>query len=148
LVGTNGLPGSINDSFATGTATSQVNAGNLIGLNNGTAAGSAALSASNKFKSSSYSNFDFSNVWVLYEGSTAPLLRSFLTPMTVTVGSPTVTSKTYDATNSFAGTGTVSYLSPYANPVAQVSGSVSYSLLNKNVGSQQIQVGIQISKGI
>jgi len=37
--------------------------------------------------------WDFANVWVMYEGHTAPLLRVFMTPLTVGGG---VASKTYD----------------------------------------------------
>jgi filamentous hemagglutinin family protein len=143
--GTGGLVGSnyasVSDSYATGTVSAQFGRGDLIGIDGGSSTGSAAVTAANKFKAASYGNFDFANTWVIYEGSTAPLLRSFLTPMTVSVSNPTVATQVYDGTNAYSGSGTVSYSSFYSNPVAQTNGSVSYSLASKNVGTQQIQVG-------
>jgi filamentous hemagglutinin family protein len=45
----------------------------------------------------SFSGFDFSGTWQLYEGATNPLLRDFLVPLTITLTDGT-TSKTYDGT--------------------------------------------------
>lgn len=41
----------------------------------------------------SHPGWDMNNVWTLYEGQTTPLLQTFMTPLTVSVGA---VSKTYD----------------------------------------------------
>ncbi len=39
----------------------------------------------------SFSSLDFNGTWFIYEGQTTPLLRGFLTPLTVTAGNATAT---------------------------------------------------------
>jgi filamentous hemagglutinin family protein len=63
-------------------------------------------------------NWDFANTWVMYDGYTYPLLRSFMTPLTVTANSA---SKTYNGI-AFGG-GTVSYS---VTPNSNLLGTVSY----------------------
>ncbi|MDQ2136789.1 YDG domain-containing protein, partial [Alcaligenaceae bacterium B3P038] len=49
--------------------------------------------------------WDLNKTWIVYEGQTAPLLRSFMTPLTITVNGGT---KVYDGT-AFSGGGSVTY---------------------------------------
>jgi hypothetical protein len=70
--------------------------------------------------------WDFANTWVMYDGHSAPLLRSFMTELTVTANN---TTKTYDGLASVA-TG-VSYSS---TPNANLLGTLSWNGA-KNAGS-------------
>ena len=72
-----------------------------------------------------------SSIWRIYEGQTAPLLRSFLTPLDVTAGNGT---RVYDGTTDFAGS--LSY-SQTPDPTG-VLGAPSYVLSSKNVGTQVV----------
>jgi len=65
-----------------------------------------------------------STIWRIYEGSTAPLLRSFLKPVSVSLA-----NKTYDGQAS----GGSDYL--LSDPTASLSGSLSYSTSSKNAGT-------------
>lgn len=55
---------------------------------------SGGLSTAAMMTATSFGNLDLANVWVLYEGHTYPLLRDFMTPLTVTA--QTAVSKHYD----------------------------------------------------
>jgi len=69
-------------------------------------------------------------VWRIYEGSTTPLLTSFLTPLTVTANNIT---KTYDGLAYSGGNGVT-----YSNVGAVLSGTVAYGGTSQgavNVGS-------------
>jgi filamentous hemagglutinin family protein len=113
--------GTISNSYAAGNLTgSTFEAGGLVGANSGTAVhsfwdatlnpvgvgsgaatGATALTTAGMMTLSNFSaaGWSISNsgnsgaVWRIYDGSTAPLLLDFLTPLTVTVSSIT---KTYD----------------------------------------------------
>ena len=77
------------------------------------------------------------SVWRIYDGSSTPLLRSFLAPLAATLQSGL--GKTYDGS---AASGTVSYT--LSNPTATVggnSGSVSYSTGSKNAGIYSVANG-------
>ncbi|KPF91696.1 hypothetical protein IP81_10040 [Novosphingobium sp. AAP83] len=111
LVGTN--YGTINRTYATGVVAWDGNsAGGLVGNNYGQVENSAWLSGNANGDSSATeltafemqdsgffqgSGWDIANtggsssVWRIYEGQTAPLLRSLLTPLTVAANSATVT---------------------------------------------------------
>jgi filamentous hemagglutinin family protein len=68
--------------------------------------GATGLTASQMMQQQSFSGFDFAAVpvWRIYEGHTAPLLKDFLTPYTVTISGGGNTTKTYDGTSaSFSG---------------------------------------------
>jgi filamentous hemagglutinin family protein len=67
-----------------------------------------------------------SAVWRIYEGQTTPLLRSFLTPLTV---SPTSGSRQYDGTTDNLG------LTHSATPTANLLGSVTATGGGRNVGT-------------
>lgn len=64
--------------------------------------------------------WDLTNIWVVYNGFTSPLLRSFMTPLTVTASNA---AKTYDGL-AYAGGNGVSYSSV---PNANLLGTLSYS---------------------
>uniref|UniRef100_UPI002636F145 two-partner secretion domain-containing protein n=1 Tax=uncultured Azonexus sp. TaxID=520307 RepID=UPI002636F145 len=74
-----------------------------------------------------------SAVWRIYEGSTTPLLRTFLTPLTVTADSG---SKTYDGTT----TTSVGYSYSSAPDMSHILGTPTTSLMSRNTGSQHTSV--------
>lgn len=84
----------ISNVYATGTVNKEIQSNNLlVGSDTGTVINSKALSAEDFKKKDSFTSLDFNNIWRIYEGNTAPLLRSFLKPVTVNADSA---SKTYD----------------------------------------------------
>jgi len=80
-----------------------------------------------------FSNWDFTDIWRIYEGDTYPLLKSFLTPLTVTATSG---SRVYDGTTDGIG---VSYsLTP---DMTKVLGTLVYTGAVKDVGDYTITPG-------
>ena len=160
LVGTN--LGSIGNAYATGSVSGGSNVGALVGYDNGGTVASfwlssvsatgfgfqngtvdsftRGLSASEATNASSYTAAGWdvatvggsSSVWRSYAGSTMPLLRSFLTALTVTTGN---TGKTYDGTTSLSDSYTLSDSS--AN-TSLILGTASYSTGSQNVGSYAV----------
>jgi len=65
--------------------------------------------------------WDFTNTWVMYDGHTYPLLRFFMTPLTVTVNNAT---KTYDGL-AYTGSGGVTY--SVTPNFANLQGTLSYA---------------------
>jgi hypothetical protein len=59
-----------------------------------------------------FANFDFTNTWVMYEGHTNPLLRSLMTPLTVTANNA---AKTYDKLPYSGGNGVTYSSTPNGN---------------------------------
>jgi len=99
LVGSN--YGFVAYSYAVGNATGSMNVGGLNGSNDGneeyynfynrdiftgsTSYGMGKSSDSLKLQSTfTDAGWDFTDTWVLYEGQTYPMLRAFMTPLTVT----------------------------------------------------------------
>ncbi|HWX66580.1 MAG TPA: YDG domain-containing protein [Rhodanobacter sp.] len=144
--------GSINNSYVSGRVTGGGYTGALVGfsygsVNNSYATssnnGSLPLAASTSFTTvnnssfltnaqletqASFASWDFANTWVMYQGLTAPLLRSFMTPLEVTANNAT---KTYNA-QAFTGGNGVSYTGPAngnlpTTPNGNLLGTVSYS---------------------
>lgn len=72
-----------------------------------------------------------SSVWRIYDGFTGPLLRSFMTGLTVTGGSG---SKTYDGSASASSTGTLTYSDP-GHDTSLVSGTAVYTASSADAGS-------------
>ncbi|WP_343587055.1 YDG domain-containing protein, partial [Herbaspirillum sp.] len=148
--------GTISNSYSTGAVSGSSGVGGLLGASNSstvsnsywntttsgqsTSAGGlgSGLTTSQMLQQSNFSGWDFSNTWISYSGQTAPLLRSFMTPLTVTANNVT---KTYD---SYAySSGSVSFSSSN-NLIGYVLGSVSYSGTSQgatNVGSYVITPG-------
>ncbi|WP_182336257.1 MBG domain-containing protein [Stenotrophomonas acidaminiphila] len=157
LVGFN--EGSLQRVYATGNATSSVGAtGGLVGSNAGTATGSfwnttssglaQGVGAGNASGVSGQTSAQLSRLapfiaagwnidaaggtgttWRMYEGHSAPLLRSFMTPLSVDVGNA---SKTYDGSaTSSAG----ALLFPSGYDPSLVSGSAVYTANSANAGT-------------
>lgn len=84
------------------------------------AGGGTGLTDTQAQQQASYAGFDFANTWVIYEGTSQPLLRSMLTPYYVTVDDQ---SKTYDGT---AFSGFTATESDSTRP-AEITGTLSYS---------------------
>ncbi len=70
-------------------------------------------------------------VWRIYEGFTAPLLRGFMTGLTITGGSGT---KTYDGSAVSTDVGTLVY-NPPGYTAALVSGTAAYTASSADVGT-------------
>jgi len=162
LVG-NHYYGAISYSYATGAATAtaislgamQPNAysGGLVGenyggtisysywntetSNNATSAGGTGLTNAQMLQASSFPNWDFSSPWILYEGHTFPLLRSFMTPLTVTAKD---TIKVYDG-NSFSGGSGVTYSLPGATRIYGTVIDTGSSQGAKTPGTYDIKPG-------
>jgi filamentous hemagglutinin family protein len=148
LVGQNSA--NIATSYASGAVTATTSRGGLIGdqlagtitdnywdaattgVGTGTRSGNIAaltdVSAAPKAQTS-YTGFDFTNIWRIYEGNTRPLLKSFLTPLTVTATSG---SRTYNG--SAAGLG-VTYSS---TPNANLLGTVTANTSSANAGAYTV----------
>lgn len=94
------------------------------GIGDGTNSGATGLSTSQMQTSSSYTNWDTS-VWRIYEGHTYPLLRSFLTPLTVTVT---------DATTTYSGSAQSAAVSYSTTPNSALLGTFSLSYTNNATG--------------
>ncbi len=141
--------GSITNSYNTGSVLSRtgLDAGGLIAQNTGaavtnsywdkTASGqlhssgsddSAGLTTAQMKNATNFSGWNFTSTWRIYEGYTAPLLKSFLTALTVTANAST---KTYDRTTTVAGDG-VTYS---VEPSAELKGIVSFTSSDQNVGT-------------
>jgi filamentous hemagglutinin family protein len=136
LVGVNSSGGTVTASFwntvTTGQATS---AGGGLGLT------SAQMQSQANFTSATAANgnvnpgWDFSGTWVMYDGETNPLLRAFMTPLTVTANNAAVSYNGLD----YSGSGGVSYS---ATPTGNLFGTLSYSGQNSvNVGTYAITPG-------
>ncbi|MGZ5619614.1 MAG: MBG domain-containing protein [Methylobacter sp.] len=142
LVGTN--YSSITNSYSTGSVTSGIHSqyvGGLVGLNSGTVntsfwdtqsssqptigigsgttSGATGLSMTDMKTLSNFSGWNFSTIWRMYEGYTAPLLKNLLTPITVTASSA---NKTYDGLAYSGGNGVT-----YSIVEATLLGTFSYS---------------------
>ena len=96
--------------------------------------GTEGLSANQMLHASNFTGFDFTNTWFIYEGKTTPLLRSFLTPLNVTVS--VSGSKTYDGTTA-CGSIACGYAIDNASLIAgkQLLGTRVVSLSSKNAGA-------------
>ncbi|WP_143694907.1 two-partner secretion domain-containing protein, partial [Variovorax sp. JS1663] len=99
------------------------------------------LTAAQMMTASSFAGWDLAtqggstSVWRIYEGSTAPLLRSFLTPLTVTA--TTGASKVYDGT---VNAGSAAYTA--SGPAAVNPGLIlgQGRTASKNVGSYSVDL--------
>ncbi|WP_419766977.1 filamentous hemagglutinin N-terminal domain-containing protein [Arcobacter sp.] len=102
----------ITNSYATGAVSGNDKVGGLVGYNDtstitnsywdidttgqtsgvgyGSSAGATGIYSStntkNAFDEATYAGFDFTNDWIIYEGHTRPLLRAFMTEVTVNAG--------------------------------------------------------------
>lgn len=102
-----------------------------------TSAGGTGMTSAQMQQQINFNSWDFANTWIVYNGSTSPLLQSFMTPLTVTANNAT---KTYDGLTYSGGNG-VTYSS---TPNGNLLGTVSYSGTSqgaKNAGSYAITPG-------
>jgi hypothetical protein len=155
LVGSNGVgaetpTATITNSYATGAVSGNTDVGGLVGLNGAgtvtdsywnitstgqanSAGGGVGLTQAQMTTAASYAGWDLESTWVIYEGHTAPLLRSFMTALTVTVDYGTDAIKVYDGTDVYRG-GTV-----FDPPVDHVYGDVTGTLSSRHVGSRTVE---------
>ncbi|MDB6043306.1 MAG: hypothetical protein JWM63_1857, partial [Gammaproteobacteria bacterium] len=110
-----------------------------VGVRTGSSTGFTGLSSAAMKTQGSFTpagagagQWDFTNVWYMYEGSTTPLLRAFLTPLTVTANN---VAGTYSG-QAYSGTPGVSY-STTPN-MSNVFGSVAFAGGGTNVGTYSL----------
>jgi filamentous hemagglutinin family protein len=159
LVGYNDA-GSVNDSYAGGSVSAGSNAGGLVGFNNGgtvsnsfwntatsgqgSSDGGTGISTAQMLQAGTFGGAGWSiaasggstAVWRIYEGYTAPLLRSFMGALTVTAGN---VSKTYDGSTAINSNYTFSKSNADSSLILGAAAS-STSTSSKNVGSYSIVV--------
>jgi len=89
------------------TATGQVNDSywNTTTSGQASSAGGTGLTSTQMQQRANFTGWDFANTWFGYDGHTAPLLRTFMTALTVTANDAT---KTYDG-QAYNGSGGVTY---------------------------------------
>ncbi len=129
LVGivTNASTGSVSSSFWNSDKTSSTGYGSA-----GTGLSSTAMKTASNFSAWSISSSGSSSTWFVYDGYTNPLLRTFLTPLSVTY---TVSgSKTYDGTTA-CGTITCTYTTGTLTSGKNLLGTSSLALSSKNAGT-------------
>jgi filamentous hemagglutinin family protein len=140
--------GPVTDTYATGTVNGTTSVGGLMGSSSGPVTSSYAsgqpefplgtgLTSVQMKQSVNFNSWDFTNTWTIYNGLTNPLLRSFMTPLTVTANNA---AKTYDG-QAFSGGNGVTYSSP---PNGNVLGTVNYGGTSQgavNVGGYVIAPG-------
>uniref|UniRef100_A6VSI9 Filamentous haemagglutinin family outer membrane protein n=1 Tax=Marinomonas sp. (strain MWYL1) TaxID=400668 RepID=A6VSI9_MARMS len=152
LVGYN--QGSISYAYATGAVTEGGSVGGLVGYNNkgtitssfwdtettgqtSSAGGGTGLTTTGMKILSNFSDWNIDNkggtgtVWRIYDGYTAPLLRSFMTGLTITGGSA---RKTYDGSVTSTSVGTLTYSDANYDP-SLVKGTAQYTASSANAGS-------------
>ena len=158
LVGLN--TGSVDRSLSRGAVTGSGAIGGLVGFNDtgGSVAasywdvagsglassdGGIGLSASGMLQSTNFAGFDFGSKWVQVDGLSQPLLRSLLTPLTVTVDRGAAPTRTYDGTRSVPA-GQVRYSSngTAVTPDATLlQGTLTAALDSPNVGLRNVTLG-------
>ena len=140
LVGANG--GSISNSFwnssstLTGIGTDAATVSDATGLTSAQMQTSANFSSATLDNGNHNAGWNFQSAWIGYDGHTSPLLRSFLTPLTVTANSAT---KTYNG--QVAATSGVTLSS---TPDSRLLGTASYdgsAVTATRVGSYTITPG-------
>jgi hypothetical protein len=114
----------ITNSWSSGAVSGNSSVGGLVGIGGGavtnsywdtatsnqsTSSGGSPLDSAQMKQQSNFSSWDFDSVWTLYEGVTNPLLRSLMTPVTVTANND---SKTYDGL-AYSGNNGATYSTPF-----------------------------------
>ena len=127
--------GPVVNSYSTGAVSGTTSVGGLMGSSTNTVTdsywntetsgqptspGGTGLTSAEMLQSINFNAWDFADTWIIYEGLTNPLLRSFMAPLTVTANDAT---KTYDGL-AFSGGNGVAYSSL---PNGNLLGAVSYS---------------------
>lgn len=117
------MGGSVNASYWNTQTTGQTNS-----YGTGSGPSSGGLTTTGMMSSANFSNLDLSNIWVLYEGHSYPLLREFMTPLTVTAKA--VVSKVYDK------------ITPNVDLVNYVPSSFNSSLLQGSLGAAETAISV------
>ena len=110
---------------------------NGTGVYLGTATGVTGLDSAGMKTQSNFTNagWDFTNVWFMYAGSTMPLLRAFMTPLTVTSNNAIAT---YSG-SAYGGSPGVTYsMTPN---MSNVLGTLSYTSGGTNAGTSSLTPG-------
>ncbi len=152
----------VENSYAIGNVSGNSNVGGLIGhwydatvrstyydrdttgLTNGIGNGGmgggiySSTNTVNAFNQATYIGFDFTNNWIIYEEHTRPLLRTFMTELTVKANDVT---RTYDGTVYNGGSTGVTYSNPSYDS-SLVQGSLNYTSSGdlKNAGTATINL--------
>jgi len=151
LVG-NRAGGSIDNTYATGRVTAASNAGGLVGFRQigsthssywniettgqSTSAGGTGLTSAQMQRMASFAGWSITDqggsnaVWRIYEGQTTPLLRSFLTAVTIDTG--TQLTREYNGSTMHDH---VDYKKPTVGNTSQLLGTLNYKAAEKNVGT-------------
>lgn len=112
--------GTVSDSFWNINSSGQTVSAGGIGLTNEQMKTQANFTSPTSANGNVNPNWDFANTWIIYSGHTDPLLRSFMTPLTVTANSA---GKTYDGL-AYNGSNSVTYST---TPNGNLFGTLSYS---------------------
>ncbi len=134
LVGARGGDLIINASFFNAQSTGQSLGVGAGGSSDVTGLTTAQLNSLSTFAGAGWSIDDeggTSSVWRIYDGFTGPMLRSFMTGLTVTGGS---SSKSYNGSASASSTGTLTYSDP-GYSTSLVSGTAAYTASSANAGT-------------
>lgn len=152
LVGYAGNGSSVTNSYATGAVSGDLPVGGLVGARESAAAtvtgsywdtatsgqsasaGGTGRTTAQMQAQSTFTGWDFGGTWVQYEGHTSPLLRAFLTPLTVTANDAT---KIYDG-QSYDGAAGLGY--SFAPDMTKLLGTPSYAS-GINAGTHAIAAG-------
>ncbi|WP_411877756.1 YDG domain-containing protein [Polaromonas sp. YR568] len=155
LVGST-VQGGYRNVYAVGSVNGSTNVGGLAGSNTGSftnslwdtgttgqagSAGGTGLSSAQMMQAASFSGWDLAtgggsaSVWRIYEGHTAPLLRSLMTALAVTADD---VSKTYDRSTALSGG---SYTLGSGADSSLIFGTAAYgSTGSQNVGSYSVGI--------
>ncbi|MFG1465138.1 GLUG motif-containing protein, partial [Xanthobacter sp. DSM 24535] len=134
-----GFIGYLSSGTVTASFWNTTTSGTALGIGAGSSTGvtgltTAQLSSLSTFTGAGWDIDDAGGtgaVWRIYDGYTMPLLRSFMTALTVTGGSG---SKTYDGSATSASVGTLTY-NPSGYTTALVLGSALYTASGADAGS-------------
>jgi trimeric autotransporter adhesin len=127
----------VTNSFWDATTSGQSSSYGGIGMSTANMQSSANFTSATSANGNVNPGWDFANTWVMYNGQTYPLLRSFMTPLTVTANNATTT---YNG-SAFSGGNGVTYST---TPDADLLGTVSYGGTAQgavNVGNYVIAPG-------
>ncbi|MGU3496641.1 MBG domain-containing protein, partial [Xanthobacteraceae bacterium A53D] len=133
-----GLLGATNNTVITGSFWNTQTSNTSIGVGTGPATGVTGLTTAGMRTLSTFTDagWDIDNaggtgkVWRIYDGQTGPLLRSFMTGLTVTGGTGT---KVYDGTATSTNVGTLTYSA--TRDAGLISGTASYTSSSANADS-------------
>lgn len=98
----------------------------LHGIGEGDSTGASGLDETEMRQSANFTGWNFSNTWYAQDGDSAPLLRAFLKPLTI---SATDVVKTYDA-QVFNDASALSFTSHSPVDLSQLLGNVSYGTVS------------------